>query len=185
MSEPASQPPVEDNTMTPFEREEPTFVPTPMQAPLGEAPEQLLGKRLAAARMHYSLNVEALARLTKAYDVDYANEARGISPASLARYEAGDSSPGAREIRLLCEALAISAQWLVFGDVGSSGKSKEEQALLDALNSYMVRKVAEQNDGALMSSEFSEWTWRQRRAQRLREARTPNPPKSQDSTKTG
>lgn len=54
-----------------------------MQAPPGHPPETLLGKRLAMARLHYDLNIEALARLTKAYDEQ---EGRGISPATLARY---------------------------------------------------------------------------------------------------
>ncbi|WP_290644549.1 hypothetical protein, partial [Aquabacterium sp.] len=42
-----------------------TFQPEPMQAPFGQAPESLLGKRLALARAHYGLNIEALSRLTK------------------------------------------------------------------------------------------------------------------------
>lgn len=41
--------------------------------------------------------------------------ARGISRTSLIGYEQGTSQPGLREIRLLCEVLRVTPNWLVYG----------------------------------------------------------------------
>jgi transcriptional regulator with XRE-family HTH domain len=170
MSASDSKPPEEANILTQFVPEEPSFVPTPMQAPAGQAPESLLGKRMAAARGHYSLNIEALSRLTKAYDEA---EGRGISPATLARYESGESAPGAREIRLLCVALDVSAQWLIFGDVGTGGESQAEQALLSALKGVIAEERMKSSDGGIVAVGISQWSQAQTRAKRLGEARKP------------
>jgi transcriptional regulator with XRE-family HTH domain len=170
MSDQASSPPSDaPNALTDFTPEVVEFIPEPMQAPPGQPPESLLGKRVARARAHFVLNVEALSRLTKLYD----DQGRGVSPASLARYESGDASPGAREIRLLCDALGVQAQWLIFGDVGSPGDSKEEQALLSAMKAWAARMVLDTSDGGITSSNLVQWGERQLRAKRLAEARRP------------
>lgn len=170
MSDQPANPPSDANVLTDFAPEEPEFVPEPMHAPAGQAPESVLGKRVAKVRMHYSLNVEALSRLTKLCDT---YEGRGISPPSLARYESGDTMPGAREIRLLCEALGVNAQWLVFGDADSSGNSKEEQLFLSAINALIDMRKDDVNIGGSRVSEHQKWWKKQVRAQQLREARKP------------
>jgi transcriptional regulator with XRE-family HTH domain len=40
---------------------------------------------------------------------------RGISRTALIGYEQGSSSPGLREVRLLCEVLRVTPNWLVYG----------------------------------------------------------------------
>lgn len=42
-------------------------------------------------------------------------EKKGISRTVIVGYEAGTHKPGAREIRLLCEALHVTPNWLLFG----------------------------------------------------------------------
>lgn len=39
----------------------------------------------------------------------------GISRTVIVGYEAGDTRPGAREIKALCEALAVTPNWLLYG----------------------------------------------------------------------
>lgn len=45
---------------------------------------------------------------------------KGLTPTMLARYEKGVNEkpvlPGARELRILCGALNVSADWLLLGD---------------------------------------------------------------------
>ncbi|MBX3619487.1 MAG: helix-turn-helix transcriptional regulator [Rhizobacter sp.] len=153
-----------------FPMAEPRFIPEPMRATHGQPPESLLGKRLAKAREHYTLKVEALSRLTKSYDA----EGRGISPPSLARYESGESSPGARELRLLSEALEVSSHWLIFGETDVAGSSDAEQRLVSALKGFVSEQI-----GAAATREFdanSEWHRGLVRASRMAEARKPSSP---------
>lgn len=117
-----------DSNGTPLEGTE--FDAKPMPAPFGEAPEKLLGKRIQAARNHYVLSVDALSRLTKTYDE---TEQRGVSASALLRYEAGDALPAGRELRILCESLGVSADWLIFGRHHSSEVTAREVALLAAM----------------------------------------------------
>lgn len=168
---PQSSPDDVNNVLTKFIPQEPDFVPDAMPAPHGQAPESLLGKRVVRARTHYGLNVEALSRMTKLCDE---GEGRGISPPTLARYESGESAPGAREIRLLCVALRITAQWLIFGDVSVPGASVKEQALLSALKDLMrdeAKAVAEGHPVMTAMEFFTDP--KQIHAQRLKEARKP------------
>lgn len=130
----------------------------------------MLGKRVAKARAHFALNVEALSRLTKLYDT---HEGRGISPPSLSRYESGDTLPSAREVRLLCEALGVSAQWLIFGEINSSGESQQEQALLAALAAYVDMRKDDVRIGGSHVSDLMKWGKDQERARKLQEARKP------------
>lgn len=53
-----------------------------------------------------------LANLTKSLDA----EDRGVSRAVLSLYEAGTNRPSPREIRLLCEALRVTPNYLIYGD---------------------------------------------------------------------
>lgn len=98
-------------------------------------PESGIGGRIKAKRTELNLNVEELARLTGLYD--YRDQGKGISASMLRRYESGGFNPGAREICLLCDALDISADWLVRGIEArneETGKQKAANALFNAVS---------------------------------------------------
>lgn len=113
------------------------FMPEPMPAEINSAPESAFGSRLQAARSHYGLSVDALSRLTKATDT---LEARGVSATALLRYESGDALPGARELRLLCQSLGVSSDWLIFGRTMASAVSAVEEHLL-----VLLRKLSDEH----------------------------------------
>mgnify|MGYP001357019015 CR=1 FL=1 len=73
-------------------------------------PESGIGERIKAARNRPAndMSVEALSRMCRLCDV----EGQGISRTTLLRYEAGTILPGAREIRILCDALDVRPDWL-------------------------------------------------------------------------
>jgi len=70
-----------------------------------------IGQRLLEARNGLGLSQQALHTRTKLHD----SEGLGISRAVLSLYETGVNKPGAREIRILCETLKITPNWLLFG----------------------------------------------------------------------
>jgi len=70
-----------------------------------------IGKRLVAARTGLGFSQHAVHTRTKLHD----SEGAGISRAVLSLYETGVNKPGAREIRILCETLKITPNWLLFG----------------------------------------------------------------------
>lgn len=80
-------------------------------------PEDKLGERIKARREELRLNYEELSRLTALYDAP--EYKKGLTAAMLARYEKGADGkavyPGARELRLLCDALNVPADWLLLG----------------------------------------------------------------------
>jgi transcriptional regulator with XRE-family HTH domain len=149
--------------------EDTLFKPSAMPAAAGQPPESLLGKRIKAARAHYNLSAEALSRLSRLADI---HEGRGVSPPSISRYEAGEALPGARELRLLCDSLEVSAHWLLYGLV-PSGVAPFEQGLLDALRAF-VRSTADDADiGGAATSAHLKFFQQQAREKRLKEARRP------------
>ena len=77
-------------------------------------PEAGIGERIKQARQRagYDLSIEALSRLCK--DID--SEGQGITSTTLLRYEQGKVLPGARELRVICYALDVSADWLLTGE---------------------------------------------------------------------
>jgi transcriptional regulator with XRE-family HTH domain len=79
---------------------------------LATAPENELGQRVQEARQSLHLTQGDLANLTKSLDA----EDKGISRAVLSLYEAGTNRPSPREIRLLCEALRVTPNYLIYGD---------------------------------------------------------------------
>jgi len=112
----------------------PDLVFMPVQAEDTRSTETGIGKRVAYCRGQLdNLSVEALARYTKNFDVD------GISRMSIIRYEAGESLPGARELRILCDALWVSPTWMLTGivDPGNSPQSEVENALRDFVLNVM------------------------------------------------
>lgn len=91
-------------------------------------PEASIGDRIKEARKNLGISVEQLSDLTSRFDHEarYA-DGSGISIPSLYRYEKGDRLPGAREMRLLCEALKVSPNWLLLGQAHSPEESEYGQ----------------------------------------------------------
>lgn len=129
-----------------------------------------MGRRIQTARNHYKLSVEALSRLTKTLDT---HEGKGISPPSIARYESGANQPGGRELRLLCEALAVTADWLIYGQIAAAGKSAAEQQLIDALRRLIAEQKDDVNIGGMPISEMLAAQSQHKRIAMLQEARRP------------
>lgn len=103
---------------------------------LTDDPERGIAKRIAYCRGQLdNLSFEALARYTRYFD------RKGIAPTSLMRYESGEYLPGARELRILCDAFWVPAQWLLFGTVAQDADSSSAQSveLVDALRSFILR----------------------------------------------
>lgn len=143
------------------------FTPSPLLPAHGEPPESAAGLRVQAARNHYRLSVEALSRLTKAYDT---HEGRGISSTALLRYEAGEAQPGARELRLLCQALGIPPEWLLLGTL-SEAKGIAEELAFAAAFATLQAKIQNQGfmgDGVTYALRYEEQI---QRRQRIAEAR--------------
>lgn len=74
-------------------------------------PEMSFGDRIRQARDERGFTQGAVATRTKLIDVD----GRGVSRTALIGYEQGTSNPGLREIRLICEVLCVTPNWLIFG----------------------------------------------------------------------
>jgi transcriptional regulator with XRE-family HTH domain len=87
------------------------------------APENDLGDRIQATRKSKNLTQGDLADLTKSLD----SEEKGISRAVLSLYESGTNRPSPREIRLLCEALTITPNYLIYGDNAPFHESNDYQ----------------------------------------------------------
>lgn len=79
---------------------------------LAGKPEDELGGRLQAAREERRWTQGELAELTRSLDGDE----KGVSRAVISLYEAGTNRPSPREIRLLCEALRVTPNFLIYGD---------------------------------------------------------------------
>lgn len=111
-----------------------------MWAEANAAPESRLGERARYARNDLKLNIEALSRLTKEYDA----QGTGLSPTSIARYESGESLPGIREFRLLCESLEVPMAWLLYGDPTEEEKgvklTEAENHVLCGLRAMMAER---------------------------------------------
>jgi transcriptional regulator with XRE-family HTH domain len=106
----------------------------PAQTDDVRATETGIGKRIAYCRGQLdNLSVEAFVRYTKNFDTD------GISRMSIIRYEAGESLPGARELRIICDALWVSPSWMLTGivDSGNNSQSALEKALQDFVLNVM------------------------------------------------
>jgi hypothetical protein len=135
-------------------------------------PEAGIGKRIAYCRGQLdNLSVEALARYTKYFDAD----GNGVSRMSIVRYEDG-AIPCGREIRILCEALWIPADWLVFGRVETAGVSAEDVALLEALNAWKAKgttdgELADMTKGMAERARLNEIEQRQKWLYEARKAK--------------
>lgn len=88
----------------------------PDKRPLGYrlrhgAPEQDIGLRIQDARKQAGLTQKDLADRTRLLDID----GMGVSRGALSLYEIGKNSPPPKELRLLCEALKVSPNKLIYG----------------------------------------------------------------------
>jgi len=90
-------------------------------------------------------------------------------------YKEGGSNPGAREICLLCDALDVSADWLVRGIEAKSevtGKQKAADSLFNAVSSVFEELQHPLSDTSL---EHKNDQWKAlERATKLSNARQPN-----------
>ncbi len=139
-----------------------------MPAPAGAAPESRLGERIKYARNALSLTIEALSRLTKEDDT----LGSGLSPASISRYEAGESLPGLREFRLLLEALDVPMGWLMYGTHVEKKPefSSEDRQVLSALKNMIA---ASKDDAKIENPTDTEWLTAKARMDKLQRARKP------------
>lgn len=90
--------------------------PDSEKAPV-EVPEDGIGSRIRAAREAKGFSQTHLADYTK--EVDAAR--KGVHRTVLVGYEGGQTRPGAREIRILCEALSVTPNWLIYGSDFAGG----------------------------------------------------------------
>jgi len=111
--------------MSDIDKQPSTNRPTP--------PENGMGERIREKRKELGLTVEQLAALTAFYDFGTeAEEEKGLSVSSLYLYEKSERLPRAKEMRLLCDALNVSPNWLLLGEEWDS-KQGADSELADAL----------------------------------------------------
>lgn len=79
---------------------------------LSSAPERDLGKRVQEMRESRRMTQGELSQLTLSLD----DEEKGISRPVISLYESGTNRPSPKEIRLLCEALQATPNFLIYGD---------------------------------------------------------------------
>ncbi|WP_144241657.1 helix-turn-helix domain-containing protein [Janthinobacterium agaricidamnosum] len=94
----------------------------PAEAGGAPAPEDGIGDRIRSAREGRGLSQTALAARTKMVD----QAGKGVARTVLVGYESGNFRPGAREIRLLCQALSVTPNWLLMGDELASDQASLE-----------------------------------------------------------
>lgn len=94
----------------------------PAAAGAAPAPEDGIGDRIRSAREGRGLSQTALAARTKMVD----QAGKGVARTVLVGYESGNFRPGAREIRLLCQALSVTPNWLLMGDELASDQASLE-----------------------------------------------------------
>lgn len=75
-------------------------------------PEAELGIRLQVARQAAGLTQGQLSKQLAHAD----KEGRGVSAAVISLYERGVNKPGPKELRLLCEALRVTPNFLLYGN---------------------------------------------------------------------
>lgn len=93
----------------------------PINVDLPQAIEDGIGHRIKAARESKSLSQSDVHRVT------------GISRMVLSKYEAGQNKPGTRELRLLCDALDVSPNYLIYGSESTHTKSENLSDLVMGL----------------------------------------------------
>jgi transcriptional regulator with XRE-family HTH domain len=85
--------------------------PTDTPPDAAQTADEALAARLKIARDQRGFSQAAVAGRSKRSDP----EGKGISRTAIIGYESASSRPGARELRILCEVLAVTPNWLLFG----------------------------------------------------------------------
>ena len=98
----------------------------PQNLVVADALAKDIGKRLVTAREGLGFSQQAVSVRSKRHDPDK----KGISRSVLSMYETGVNRPGAREIRILCETLKITPNWILYG---TESPAKALQASLEFL----------------------------------------------------
>lgn len=100
------------------------------------APEKTIGTRIREKREGLGMNFEQLSALTREYD------AEGIAAVTLRRYEReeGGTLPGLRELRILCDALDVSSDYLLRGQAASELELRDRADWKD-LKAILLRVV--------------------------------------------
>ena len=138
-------------------------------------PENEIGLRVKNRRFELDLKVEELARLTQEYD--YSEDKKGIAASSIHRYESGAFKPAMREIRLLCDALETSADWLIRGVSHELNQknSQRAQAAEHALKAIEIMIEEEKHFLTETNRKKSQEDWRaNERRDKLSRAKNPN-----------
>lgn len=105
--------------------------------PTSPTPEQSIGVRIKSKREELGLNFEEFSALTKGYD------AEGIAAVTLRRYERegdGATLPGIRELRILCDALDVTADYLLRARTAPEYEQQDSADWQD-LKAIMARAV--------------------------------------------
>lgn len=141
---------------------EPAAAPADVPSP----PEKGIGGRIKKARQskRNNLTIEALSRLSKLVDPDV----QGMIPTTILRYEKGSVLPGAREIRILCDALNVTADWLVLGRELQGTAQVDE--VLNVLSRVLKDKLTKEQPLGFMGDDGQ-----RRRDELLAKAREPQP----------
>lgn len=93
-----------------------------------------IGRRLVEAREGLGLSQADAAMASRRADPS----GEGVSRSTLSLYETGINKPGARELVVLCEALKVTPNWLLYG---SDNPARTLQASLDFLKGNELRVV--------------------------------------------
>lgn len=94
-----------------------------------QRPDQLardVGLRIVEARSGLGLSQASLHTRTRLADP----MKKGVSRAVLSLYETGVNKPGAREIRLLCDTLKVTPNWLLYGTESPASTMQPAQDFL-------------------------------------------------------
>jgi transcriptional regulator with XRE-family HTH domain len=102
----------------------------PAKAARKPVPEDALGERIREAREGRGWTQQILSNRTKIADPND----EGISRTVLVGYEAGKTKPGAREIRILAEALNVTPNWLLLGNMTPTKAEMPSLAFLEGGN---------------------------------------------------
>ncbi len=101
-----------------------------MAVPESTEIELEVGERLRLAREQRGLTQAQVSTRTRM--IDPAN--KGVSRTALVGYETGTSKPGLREIKLLCEVLLITPNWLVYGTESAAKTALPSMEMVSANN---------------------------------------------------
>lgn len=124
--------------------DEPNVAPS---FPSPQPPEAAIGERIKQRRKELGLTVEQLSALSAKFDYEAAYAVgSGISANTLYRYESGATKPGAREFRLLADALNLSPTVLLLG------REWDEDANSDRELGRMLRQVVANASEARLGS---------------------------------